>query len=55
MPSPVLVIGHTDVGRRVCGLLEAQGVEVIHLAEPSDGELQEVLARPISSAPPVTL
>ena len=40
----ILVIGHSDVGRRVCGLLQDQGIEVVHLDEPSDDEIRTVLA-----------
>lgn len=42
-PKRVLVIGHTSVGRRVCGLLQASGVAVTHLDEPSDHELRTAL------------
>lgn len=39
----VVVIGHTSVGRRVRELLEASGIETIHVDEPSDSELRQVL------------
>ncbi|MBU6347766.1 MAG: NAD-binding protein [Actinomycetales bacterium] len=48
MSDKVLVIGHTDIGRRTCAALEESGVEVIHLPNPSDSELREVLTETIS-------
>ena len=39
----ILVIGHSDVGRRVCGLLQGQGIEITHLDDPADAELRECL------------
>ena len=35
----VLVIGHTDVGRRVCGLLRERGVDTVHLDDPTDADI----------------
>jgi Trk K+ transport system NAD-binding subunit len=40
----IVVIGHTDVGRRACALLAARGVRTTHLDDPSDAELREALA-----------
>ena len=39
----VLVIGHTDVGRRACALLQDAGTITVHLDEPSDTQLRQVL------------
>ncbi len=39
----VLVIGHTDVGRRACALLQDAGTPTIHLADPTDAELRSAL------------
>ncbi len=46
-PEQIVVIGHTDVGRRACALLAARGVRTIHLDDPSDAELREALSGPI--------
>lgn len=43
----ILVIGHTSVGRRVRELLDASGLETLHLDEPSDSELKQVLTTDI--------
>ena len=43
----IVVIGRTDVGRRVCSLLESSGISVVHLHEPSDAELRAALAQDI--------
>jgi len=43
----IVVIGRTDVGRRVCALLSSAGISVIHLHEPSDAELRAELAKEI--------
>jgi len=43
MSDKVLVIGATDIGRRTCAALQDRGVEVLHLANPSDSELHELL------------
>lgn len=40
----VVVIGHTDVGRRTCALLAARGIQTLHLDDPSDTELRHALA-----------
>ena len=39
----VIVIGHTDVGSRVCALLQERGLNVTHLDDPTDVELQASL------------
>ncbi len=39
----VVVIGHTDVGRRACALLQNEGTRTVHLDEPSDSELRAAL------------
>ena len=39
----IVVIGHTDVGRRTCALLSARGVATHHLDDPTDAELREAL------------
>ncbi len=44
MPGSVVVIGHTDVGRRACAQLTARGVATVHLDDPSDAEIREALA-----------
>ena len=41
--AKILVIGHTDLGRRVCLLLRERQVPVIHLAAASEAELREAL------------
>lgn len=43
MSGRILVIGQTSVGRRVCGLLRASGLETTHLDEPTDSELRAAL------------
>jgi len=43
MPDKVLVIGATDIGRRACAAFQDRDVEVLHLANPSDSELHELL------------
>lgn len=43
-PRRIVVIGRTDVGRRVCSLLSATGASVLHLHEPSDADLRAALA-----------
>ena len=40
----IVVIGHTDVGRRACALLESRGVSTTHLDDPSDALVRETLA-----------
>jgi Trk K+ transport system NAD-binding subunit len=42
----IVVIGHTDVGRRACALLESRGVRTTHLDDPSDAVVREALAAP---------
>lgn len=50
MPVPrILVIGHSDVGRRVCALLRAQEVDVVHLDEPSDELMRAQLERKVTA------
>lgn len=44
----VLVIGHTDVGRRACALLDDAGTATIHLADPTDSELRSALHAGVS-------
>jgi len=39
----IVVIGRTDVGRRVCSLLSTSGILVVHLHEPSDAEVRTAL------------
>jgi voltage-gated potassium channel Kch len=44
IPSPcILVIGDTDVGRRVCSALSERSVRTLHLGEPNDSELAAAL------------
>lgn len=43
MSDTVVVIGHTDIGRRACAALQDRGVQVLHLANPTDAELHELL------------
>ncbi len=43
----IVVIGRTDVGRRVCSLLTTSGLSVTHLHEPSDAEVRAELAHDI--------
>lgn len=40
----IVVIGHSDVGRRACGALQARGVTTVHLDDPSDAEVRGALA-----------
>jgi Trk K+ transport system NAD-binding subunit len=40
----IVVIGHTDVGRRACAQLAARGVRTKHLDDPSDAEIRAALA-----------
>lgn len=47
-PDTVLVIGHTDVGRRACALLQDAGTSTIHLADPSDADLSSVLTEEVT-------
>ncbi|MBK9740521.1 MAG: NAD-binding protein [Actinobacteria bacterium] len=39
----VVIIGHTDVGRRTCALLAAQGISSRHLDDPSDVDIRAAL------------
>lgn len=39
----VILIGSTDIGRRTCEALQVRGVNVTHLANPSDAELHDYL------------
>ncbi len=48
MTQTVLVIGFTDIGRRACAALQDRGVKVVHIANPSDNELHELLTQEIS-------
>ena len=41
--SCILVIGDTDVGRRVCSALSARGIRTLHLGDPTDSELSSAL------------
>lgn len=43
MTRKILVIGQGDVGRRACANLQASGATVVHLDEPTDGQLHEAL------------
>jgi len=43
----IVVIGRTDVGRRVCSLLASSGISVTHLHEPSDAEVRAELSSDI--------
>ena len=43
----IVVIGHTDVGRRACALLESRGVRTTHLDDPSDAVVREALTAPV--------
>ena len=43
----VVVIGLTDVGRRVCSLLSSSGISVVHLNEPSDAEVRAEVGKNI--------
>lgn len=44
----MLVIGHTDVGRRACALLDDAGTPTIHLDDPTDAELRAALHAGVS-------
>lgn len=44
----VVVIGHTDVGRRACALLDDAGTPTIHLDDPTDAELRAALHAGVS-------
>jgi voltage-gated potassium channel Kch len=39
----ILVIGDTDVGRRVCSALSQRGIKTLHLGAPNDSELAGAL------------
>jgi Trk K+ transport system NAD-binding subunit len=43
----IVVIGRTDVGRRVCSLLSTSGISVVHLHEPSDADVRAELGKDI--------
>lgn len=43
----IVVIGRTDVGRRVCSLLSTSGLSVVHLHEPSDADVRTELGKEI--------
>jgi hypothetical protein len=43
----IVVIGLTDVGRRVCSLLSSSGISVVHLNEPSDAEVRTEVGKNI--------
>ncbi len=40
----IVVIGHTDVGRRACALLASRGIRTLHLDDPTDADLREALS-----------
>ena len=40
----IVVIGHTDVGRRACALLSSRGIRTLHLDDPTDADLREALS-----------
>ena len=44
----VLVIGHTDVGRRVCALLSERGIDTVHLDDPSDAEIHALVTEDVT-------
>ncbi|MFM7145758.1 MAG: potassium channel family protein, partial [Actinomycetales bacterium] len=44
-----VVVGDSDVGRRVCSELARQGRRTVHLGEPSDAELDRVLSGDIDA------
>lgn len=48
MTQTVVVIGLTDIGRRACAALQDRGVRVVHIANPSDNELHELLTEDIN-------
>jgi len=48
MAAKVLVIGLTDIGRRTCAALADRNVEVLHVANPSDAQLRELLTDDIA-------
>ncbi|MET8811556.1 NAD(P)-binding protein [Streptomyces sp. NPDC004549] len=43
-PLPFVVIGNTNLGRRVCATLQERGNTVTHLAKPGDRDLRAALA-----------
>jgi voltage-gated potassium channel Kch len=43
-PRHIVVIGHTDVGRRACALLRARGLRTTHLDDPSDAVVRGALS-----------
>ncbi|MEI7865927.1 MAG: NAD-binding protein, partial [Chthoniobacterales bacterium] len=43
----IVVIGRSDVGRRVCSLLSTSGISVVHLHEPSDADVRAELGKEI--------
>lgn len=49
-PTRIVLVGHTDVGRRACAMLAARGVSTIHLDDPSDAELRAALSGDIDGA-----
>ena len=46
-PGTVILIGSTDIGRRTCEALQVRGVNVTHLASPSDAELHDLLTEDV--------
>ena len=44
----IVVIGHSDVGRRVCSLLSGAGVQTVHLDDPSDAEVRAAVTADVS-------
>ena len=48
MTQTVIVIGLTDIGRRACAALQDRGVKVLHIANPSDNDLHDLLSKGIS-------
>lgn len=47
-PRRIVVIGHSDVGRRVCSLLSGSGVPTVHLDNPSDAEVRAAVTADVS-------
>lgn len=45
VPRRIVVIGHDEIGRRTAGMLRDAQADVIHLDEPTDAELREILDR----------
>ena len=39
----IVVIGRSDVGRRVCALLAAEGAQTVHLDDPTDAEVKAAI------------